>query len=70
MKYCPIICDNIHTNVVALGLVSVWRVTQLDYTSSDDNAIDEMYSEDVQFQPELHNFCVTEISSGKLYLFK
>ena len=71
MKYAPVICDMINTSVIAVGLIGVWRATQLDYVSSDECIIDEMESEETPFQPEQQNFCVTEISSGKgfaLYL--
>ena len=54
----------INLSVVAVGLVGVWRATQLDYVSSDDTVIEEMGNEERPFQPEEQNFRVMEILSG------
>lgn len=70
VKYSPVICDHICTSVIAVGLLGVWRTTQLDYVSNDECAVREMSSEKHQFRPDLHNFCVTEISSGKLHWYQ
>lgn len=50
---------------MAIGQLGVWRCTQLDFTSSDESAMDEMANEDQPFQPELNDFIVMEISRGK-----
>ena len=65
VKYCPMICGQIHTNIVAIGILGVWRATQLDYCSNDDYAYGEMGEEQQPFQPERNNFFITEISCGK-----
>ena len=65
MKYSPVIYDQIHTNVIAVGLIGVWRTTQLDYVSSNEYVVKEMENEEHPFQPEMQNFCITEISYGK-----
>lgn len=63
MKYCPLILEKLHTSVVGVGQIGVWRMTQLDYVSSDECVFDEMKVDD-PFQPESHDFYVTEISKG------
>jgi hypothetical protein len=65
VKYSPVICGQLDTSVMALGLLGVWRATQLDYISNDACAAEEMSNEEQQFQPEVHNFCITEISCSK-----
>ena len=64
MKYSPIVCGEIDTHVVAFGVIGVWRMIQLDYFSSDVAVVEEMENEEYQFQPELQNFCVTDIFCG------
>lgn len=49
--------------MVGIGLIGVWRTTQLDYVSDDDSVYEDMAQED-QFQPETHDFYITEISQG------
>ena len=61
VKYCPAICGEMTTSVMATG---VWRCTQLDFTSSDENVLEEMSLEEISFQPENHDFLVAEISKG------
>ena len=63
VKYSPLIRDKLDTSVVGVGQIGVWRLTQLDYVSSDDVVHDDIKMED-NFQPELHDFYVTEISHG------
>lgn len=67
MKYCPVINGHIDTSVTAIGIVGVWRATQLEFENDDQSLFQEMEYEECQFQPEVHSFCVTEISSGNLH---
>ena len=64
VKYSPVIRGEIHASVISVGLIGVYRATQLDYVLSDEAIVEEMGNEDHQFQPELHSFCVKEISNG------
>lgn len=64
VKYSPVICGEVSTSVIAIGQLGVWRCTQLDFCSSDENVIEEMASEKLLFQPELHSFVVVEIAKG------
>ena len=66
VKYCPIICGELSTSVIATGLVGVWRCTQLDFISTDENVLEEMAAEEQVFQPETHEFTVVEIREGWL----
>lgn len=62
MKYCPLIHDELHTSVVGVGQIGVWRITQLNFI--DDNSVHNEIEAEEQFQPELHDFYITEISQG------
>lgn len=63
MKYCPLIEGKLDTSTVGVGQIGAWRMTQLDYVSSNEGVLADMKAED-PFQPELHDFFVTEISRG------
>ena len=63
VKYSPMIDRKLNTSVVGLGLIGVWRMTQLDYVLSDSSVMSEMMLEE-SFQPETHDFFVTEIYKG------
>lgn len=63
MKYSPVICGLVSTQVIAVGQIGVWR---LDYTSSDNDIIDDIIAkQDQAFQPEMEDFVITEICKGK-----
>ena len=66
MKYSPLIRNELHTNVVGVGQIGVWRMTQLEYFRDDDSIHGEIMNAEEQFQPELHDFYVTDIYQGNL----
>lgn len=51
-------------SVMVVGPIGVWRCTQLDFTSEDKRVMEEMALEEKPFQPEIHDFCVAEVSRG------
>lgn len=64
VKYCPVVSGQLNASVFAIGIVGVWRTTQLEFDASDELVAQEMENEECQFQPEAHNFHIIEISCG------
>jgi hypothetical protein len=52
------------TMVMATGQMGVWRCTQLDFITMDETVLEDIASEEEPFQPELHDFFVSEVSKG------
>lgn len=63
VKYSPLIKGKLDTSVVGTGLISVWRMSQLDYVASDATIIKDIQSE-LTFQPEDQQFFAFEIWKG------
>lgn len=64
MKYSPVICEKLCTQVIAVGRLGVWRAVNMDYSSSDEYIIDEMVKGEQAFLPEMENFFIIEICKG------
>ena len=66
VKYSPVICEKLCTQVIAIGQLGVWRAVNMDYSSSDEYIIDEISKGEQLFLPEMESFFVIEIYKGNL----
>ena len=64
VTYSTVVCGHVSTQVIAVGQIGVWRLTHLDYTSSDSDVLEDIAKQDHAFQPEMENFAITEICKG------
>ena len=64
VKYGPLTKGKLDATVVAVGLVGVYRATQLDFVSDEDIVLWDIKEESKAFYPEFHNFFVMEICKG------
>ena len=61
VKYSPVICEKLCTQVIAIGQLGVWRAVNMDYSSSDEYIIDEISKGEQLFLPEMELFCYRDI---------
>lgn len=64
VKHSPVICEKLCTQVIAVGLLGVWRAVNMDFSSSDEYIVDEIVKGEHTFLPEMENFLVIEICIG------